>query len=133
MNDFPIKNLALGIVGGIAGGFAGGLICKFLADQGFYGVILPGALVGLGFALAARKGHFGFGAVSGVLGLLAGLLTQWKVYSDEPSFFKLVGELKDYSIVTWIMLGLGAVLAFTIGKGNTFNVPQQKYDKDSNS
>lgn len=130
MKDLPIKSLATGILGGIAGGIAGGFICKFLASQGLYGVALPGALVGLGFAFSARKRHIGLGIVSGILGLLAGLLTQWKVYSSEPSFLKLVGELKDYHFVTWIMLGIGTAMAFSIGMGNPNSARNQRFHSD---
>ena len=117
MNGVPLKQCLLGIIGGVIGGAIGLFICKWLATQGFYAVAIPGGLAGLGFGYGARHRSFVFGAVSGVLGLLAGLITQWKVYSNEPSFFKLVGELKDYSMVTWFLLGLGAVLAFSFGTG----------------
>jgi hypothetical protein len=129
MNDFPIKNFAMGIVGGIAGGIVGGFICKFLADQGFYAGMVPGALVGLGFSLAARQGHLGFGVVSGILGLLAGLITEWKIFHAEQSFFNSIVDLKDEGIVTWIMLGIGTVLAFSIGMGNKYNA--RKYSARS--
>ena len=128
MSGFPIKNFIFGVLGGITGGVVGGFICRFLADQGLYAVVIPGALVGLGFGLAAKKGHIVFGLVSGIMGLLAGLMTQWLVYSNEPSFFKLVAELKDYHVMTFILLGLGTLLAFSFGKGNTYNVRKQKFD-----
>ena len=126
MNVFPVKQLVLGTLGGLAGGAIGFFACQLLADQGLYAAVLPGALVGLGFAFAARKKHIAFGIISAILGLVAGLVTQWRVYSNEPSFFKLVGELKDYSMVTWLVLGVGTVLAFSFGMGRdhlTINEP----------
>lgn len=124
MSRFSVKNLVLGTLGGCVGGAIGGLACQLLAENGLYGVALPGALVGLGFGLASRQRHIGLGFVSGSLGLLAGLLTQWKVYSNEPSFLKLVGELKDYSVFTWIMLGVGTLMAFMFGTGSRRSPPR---------
>ena len=126
MNIFPVKQLVLGILGGLAGGAIGFFACQWLVDQSLYSVVLPGVLVGLGFAFAARKKHIAFGIISAIMGLVAGLVTEWRVYSNEPSFFKLVGELKDDSIVTWLMLGVGTVLAFSFGMGRdhlTINEP----------
>jgi hypothetical protein len=118
MSGFPIKNLLFGVAGGVVGGVVGLLLCKWLATLGpFYAVVLPGALVGLGFGFAAQKRHLVFGLLSAAMGLLAGLLTQWIVYSNESSFFNLVGQLKDYSPVTWVLLGLGVVFAFSFGLG----------------
>lgn len=121
MHPFPTARLVRGIFGGIAGGLLGGLACKLLAGQGLYAVAIPGGLVGIGFLLAARHRHIVFGFVSGLLGLLAGLLTQWQVYSNEPSFFNLVIDLKDYHSATWIMIGLGTIMAFVIGLGSPSN------------
>jgi hypothetical protein len=112
-----LKNLFLGLLGGIAGGIIGGFICKFLATQNLYTVALPGALLGLGFAWASRRRHIVFGIICGILGLLAGLLTQWLVYSNNDTFVSLLLELKDYSWVTFFMLGLGAVFGFWFGLG----------------
>jgi hypothetical protein len=128
MNDFPIKSFALGILGGILGGIVGGFICKFIADHSWYVGALPGTMVGFGFALAARKGHIAFGVISGILGLLTGLITAWQVIHPSQSFFNSILKLQDEGIVTWIMLGLGTMLAFSIAKGNTYSVPKRKID-----
>ena len=117
MNNFPVKNLILGLIGGVVGGVLGGFICELLSNNGFYAVALPGAAVGFGFAMMAKKRHIAFAVICGILGLLAGLLTQWLVYSNNETFLSLLFELKDYSIVTFIMLGLGAVCGFSIGHG----------------
>lgn len=130
MNDFPIKNFALGILGGIAGGIAGGFICKFIAGQGFYAGMIPGAMVGLGFAFAARKGHLLFGVASGILGLVTGLVTEWQVFHSDQTFFESIVQLKKEGIVTWVMLGVGTLLAFSFGKGNRYNVGQPKSNTD---
>ena len=82
-------------------------------------------MVGFGFSMAARKSHLLFGVVSGILGLLAGLVTEWQVFHSNLSFFESIVQLKDEGIVTWIMLGLGTLLAFLIGKGNSYNVSQR--------
>ena len=41
-------NWPLGIVGAVAGGVAGYFVFFWIAQQGFYAIMLPGAAVGLG-------------------------------------------------------------------------------------
>ena len=128
MSQFPFKNFASGMLGGIAGAIAGIFICKFLADQGYYAGVVPGALVGLGFSMAAKRGHLGFGVASGILGLLAGLIAEWQLFHSDDSFLHSIQDLQNEGIVTWIMLGLGTILAFSIGKGKTNNFSKRKID-----
>jgi len=120
MDSFPIKNLLLGLAGGIAGGVLGGFICQLLYQNfGIYAAAIPGATLGFGFSMLARKRHIAFAIICGLLGLLAGLLTQWLVYSDNETFLSLLQELnlENYSMVTFIFIGLGAVIAFSLGHG----------------
>jgi hypothetical protein len=118
MTPFPIKNFCFGLGGALVGGIIGGFVCQLIWDNfGAYAVAIPGAMVGLGFSLAARRRHIAFAITCGILGLLAGLLTQWLVYSDNETFLSLLIELKDYTAITFIMLGLGAICGFSIGHG----------------
>ena len=54
MSRYLISNL-LGLVGAIAGGVLGFYTFGWLSRQGFYGLIIPGAFLGLGCSLLARK------------------------------------------------------------------------------
>ena len=118
MKEFPILKLFLGIVGGIVGGAIGLYACKWLHGQGYYAIVLPGALVGLGFGYAARHCSVAFGIVSALIGFIAGLATEWTViYGGKPSLTEFLQNLKSDSPVTWILLGVGVALAYSFGVG----------------
>jgi hypothetical protein len=128
MSDLPIKNLALGLVGAIVGGAIGCFIFQWVADQGFYAPI-PGAMVGIGFSLAARKRHQIFGFICGVLGLVAGLAAEWMTFKSDKSPMEFLESLAKEPAMTWIMLVLGVVLAFSFGVGRD-SYPSQRRESE---
>src|SRR4051794_9090396 len=65
-------------VGAAGGGIVGYHIFFWLANQGFYGMMIPGAMLGLGAGLLARNPSQTRGVVLGVAGVLLGLYTEWK-------------------------------------------------------
>jgi hypothetical protein len=111
-----ISNL-LGVVGAIVGGVLGFYTFDWLRGQQFYGLIIPGALLGLGCSLLAQHRSSVRGVVCGVAALGLGLYTEWRFWpfaADESLsyFLKNVGNLKP---VTLLMVGVGALIAFWIG------------------
>ncbi len=109
--------LVLGLVGAALGGAVGYWAFGWCKQQGFYALVLPGALLGLGFGLAARKSHFGFGLISGLLALVLGLICEWKYFNSDESLFPFLKQLDQLQPVTWIMIAIGSALAFSFGKG----------------
>lgn len=116
MSKPPITSLILGIVGAVIGGIVGFFIFKWVARQGFYAPI-PGAFVGIGFGLAARRYHPMFGIISAILGLIAGLVAEWMTFRSEASLPDFVDAMRNESPITWVMIGLGVVLAYSFGAG----------------
>ncbi|MGY8748033.1 MAG: hypothetical protein ACKVHR_08250 [Pirellulales bacterium] len=112
MNDVRLKELVVGILAGGVGGAIGGLLCKVLLSYGFYSGIMPGAAVGLAFSMVCRSGGWLYAGVAGAMGLVAGLLVQWLVYSNSPTFFEFLKDLPTYSQYVWAMIVGGAVIAF---------------------
>jgi len=57
-NGCPIVGFVLGLAGAVVGAFLGYLLFVAIAGQGFYAIVLPGALAGVGCgALSGRKSN----------------------------------------------------------------------------
>ena len=57
-NGCPVVGFVLGLGGAVAGAFLGYLLFVAIAGQGFYAIVLPGALAGVGCgALSGRKSN----------------------------------------------------------------------------
>ena len=118
-NGFPVTNLVTGLIGGIVGGVIGFFAFKYLVSQGLYSLIVPGALVGLGFGFASRVRHVAFGVISAVMGLAACLVCEWKVLNPDSSFSEFLGGFKNEGVMTWVFLVLGVAAAYYFGVGRT--------------
>ena len=71
-----ISNL-LGLVGAVIGGALGFYTFGWLLGQGFYGLMIPGALLGLGCSLLAQHPSTIRGILCGLAALGLGLYTEW--------------------------------------------------------
>ena len=73
-----MKNLLAGVAGGLAGGALGYLAFIWIARQGFYALMLPGALAGFGASLFVSNRSVRRGVVCGVFALGLGLFAEWR-------------------------------------------------------
>ena len=94
-------------------GSLGYFVFFWIARQGFYGLILPGGLLGLGASVFKTKST----AVSVLCGLLAlalGLFTEWRFapFVKDGSLGYFVLHIHRLSPVTLIMIGVGAFIGF---------------------
>ena len=89
--------LARGLAGAIVGGLVGYFAFRWLSKQGFYGPMLPGALLGIGAGWAARGRSQLLGVVCGLAGLFLGVFSEWMraPFVDDPSFSFFVAHLHD--------------------------------------
>ena len=105
-----------GLGGAIVGGVLGYLAFRWLHSHGLYGIMIVGALVGLGAALATRGKSVPVGILCAVLALPAGVLSEWHVMpfiNDKSlSFF-----LANLPVSHWLFIGLGTAAAFWFGQG----------------
>jgi hypothetical protein len=106
----------LGLVGAVVGGVLGFYIFRWLLGQGFYGLMIPGALLGLGCSLLARHTSMVRGVICGVAALGLALFTDWYFTITNDSFLDFVKQGKSLSGVTLLMTVVGALIAFWVGK-----------------
>ncbi|MDA7903025.1 hypothetical protein N9B31_05125 [Mariniblastus sp.] len=123
MNSIRLKQLITGVFAGVVGGIIGGLFCKIISSYGYYSGIMPGAAVGLAFSTVCRSGGWLYAGVSGLMGLVAGLLVQWLVYSNSPTFFEFLIDFPTFGWLAWVSIGCGAVIAFFLVRPRDLRVP----------
>ncbi len=117
MNNYPLKNLLLGLVGAAIGGVVGYFLTDWAQSQGFVALVVPGGAVGLGFGLAARKRHISFGVIGAVLAAAAGFFTDWKLFENGLSISEYFQQLPKHSPIVWLMLAVGVWLGFSWAHG----------------
>jgi hypothetical protein len=116
MPRYLISNF-MGLVGATIGGVLGFYTFRWLVGQGFYGLMIPGALLGLGCSLLAQHPSPARGVVCGLAALALGLVIEWNFFPFNADgslsyFLKNVTSLKP---VTLLMIGVGAFLAYWMG------------------
>jgi hypothetical protein len=116
MSRYLISNL-LGLVGAIAGGVLGFYTFQWLLGQGFYGLIIPGAFLGLGCSLVARHPSRARGIVCAIAALALGLYTEWRFFpfAADESLSYFLKNLSNLKPVTILMIAVAAFVAFWLG------------------
>jgi hypothetical protein len=112
-----ISNL-LGAIGAAVGGAIGYLLFGWIATQGFYGIMIPGGLLGFGCGLLAWHKSELRGAACGLAAVVLGLYCEWKVFpfSKDGSLDYFIKHLDDLSLLTWIMVIVGSVIAYYLAR-----------------
>ena len=109
----------LGLLGAAVGGALGYLAFFWIAGQGFYGLVLPGAALGFGCELLSGGKSYGLGIVCGLLALVLGLLTEWRFapFVADGSLSYFLTHLGDLKAFTLMSLAAGGLFAFWFGRG----------------
>lgn len=110
-----MKQVALVLGGAMLGGLVGYFAFGWLYDQGFYGLVLPGGLLGLGAGLTTCRSRWP-SVVCGVLALGLGLFTEWRFrpFNADDSFSYLLGHLHQLKPITLLMLAAGTAIGFWV-------------------
>jgi hypothetical protein len=107
-----------GLAGGIVGGVAGYFIFYLLRQQGFYGIMIPGALLGLCACLCSGGRSQGLGLLCLVMAIGLTLFTEWHVlFSKNHTFQFFIANIHTLPSVKLVMMGLGALAAYWFGQG----------------
>ncbi len=107
-----IKNVCV-LVGAVAGGLVGYFGFLWIARQGFYALVLPGALVGVGASLFGNRST-AICVVCGLLALAIGLLAEWRFapFIRDASLGYFLTHIHQLRPITLIMIMAGACFAF---------------------
>ena len=118
-SDFFLGRLAIGLLGGVVGGAAGYFVYKWALSQGFYALAIPGAFLGFGFGLAGRRRNLTFGIICLVLAFGLSLFAEWSTFpfKADPSLWFFMTHLHLLKPLTWVMIAIGSIIAFTTGRG----------------
>jgi hypothetical protein len=117
-----ITSCFLSLVGAVTGGVLGYYIFRWIYHHGFYGMMVPGALVGLGCGLVAQHSSHIRGVICAVAALGLGLFTEWNFFPfvDDKSLGFFLKNIPALSPVTLLMIALGAFFAYWLGKDAGF-------------
>lgn len=116
---FDSVSFVRGVVGAVLGAVAGFFVFGWAFSQGFYAMMLPGAGAGFGAYLSMRRRSRAVAVVCAVIGLLAGLFTEWKnrPFAVDPSLGYFLAHVHHLRPFTLILIALGAGFAFWFGLG----------------
>ena len=108
-----MKNHLLVLAGALVGGILGHLACVWIAHQGFYALVLPGGLAGIGAAIFRSRSLL-VHLFCGTWALVVGLVTEWHLFpfladNTFPYFLTHLGSLRP---LTLLMLAVGTALGF---------------------
>jgi hypothetical protein len=119
VNQTTAKSPALAAA--VAGAVLGHFLFLWIARQGFYALALPGALAGLGAALVIRLRSLPLAAAVGVIGLVAGVFSEWRFapFIADGSLGYFLAHLQELRPVTLIFIALGGGLGFWFALGRT--------------
>jgi hypothetical protein len=108
-----------GLAGGIVGGAIGFFVFQWLAKEGMYGMMIPGAATGLGAGLAAGRRSMALGVLCALAAIGLSIFAEWAAHPflQDKSFAFFVAHLHELRSMTWIMIGLGVAFAYWLGQG----------------
>lgn len=114
-----LKNLLAGLAGGIAGGVVGYCAFIWIARQGFYALMLPGGLAGLGAGLFVSDRSVPRGVLCGVFALGLGLFAEWRFapFIKDPSLGYFLAHAAQLQPITLLMIAGGGFLGYWLALG----------------
>ena len=113
-----VSNL-LGAVGAAVGGVIGYYLFAWIATQGFYGLMIPGGLLGFGCGLLSRHHSELRGIACGLAAFVLGLYGEFRVFpfsKDPDSLDYFLRHLGDLRPLTWVMLIVGSLIAYYLAR-----------------
>jgi len=106
-----MKHTVLLFVGAAVGGFIGYMGVDWMAHHGFYAMVLPGGLLGIGAAIGKAKSILP-AILCGIAAIALGLFTEWRIFNGDDSLAFFVKHIFNLGTVTLLMIAAGAALGF---------------------
>ena len=113
-----IASNLLGLVGATAGAILGYYTFGWIYHHRFYGMMIPGAMLGLGCGLLARHPSTLRGVACAIAALGLGLFIEWRFFPfiDDPGFRYFLSNITELNTITLLMIPGGAFFAYLFGK-----------------
>jgi hypothetical protein len=110
-----VKHNLLALCGAVAGGVLGYFAFFWILTHGFYAMILPGGLVGIGAGIFRNRSVW-VAVVCGLLAVAIGVFTRYQAgpFEEDDSFAYFLAHLHQLSSVTLLMIGVGSFIAFWV-------------------
>ena len=110
-----MKYNLLALAAALAGGALGYFAFFWIARQGFYALVLPGGLLGLGAGVVLNRSIV-VAVVCGVGATALGVFTeyQFRPFIKDDSFAYFLSHVFDLQPITLIMIALGGFVGFWI-------------------
>jgi hypothetical protein len=117
MPRYLVSNL-LGALGAVVGGALGFYIFRWFYSYGFYGLMIPGGLLGAGCGLLARHPSQIRGVVCGIAAASFELFTEWwfRPFKADESISYFLAHLSSLTSTTWVMVVVGAIIAYWLAR-----------------
>ena len=114
-----LKNLLAGLAGALAGGVVGYVAFIWIARQGFYALMLPGATAGLGASVLARDRSVLRGVICGLFAVGLGLFAEWRFapFIKDDSLAYFLAHIAELRPITLLMIAVGAVFGYGLALG----------------
>ncbi len=108
-----MKNNILALIAAMIGGIAGYFGFFWITRQGFYALVVPGGLIGLG-ASYFKPRSIVVCVVCGLLALALGLYTEWvwRPFAKDASLGYFLANVHHLNPITLIMITAGTALGF---------------------
>jgi hypothetical protein len=90
-----------------------------MARQGFYALVLPGALVGIGAGMVLKERSVPLMVICGLMGLGFGIFSEWRFgpFMVDKSFGYFIRHLPDLLPLTKLMLAMCGVCGAYFARG----------------
>jgi hypothetical protein len=110
-----MKSALIAIAGAVIGGTLGHFAFGWILSKGYYGMILPGGLLGLGAGFGKTRSVW-FAIGFGLAAVCLGLFTEWRYlpWVKDASLGHFLRHVTDLSPVTLLMIAAGGILGFWI-------------------
>ena len=107
-----IRNLVLGSTGAVLGAVTGYLVFFWIVRQGFYALVAPGALLGIGAGLLVKNKSIPRALICTVAALALGLFVEWRFrpFRQDPGLGYFLAHVYQLQPITMLMIVAGAAL-----------------------
>jgi hypothetical protein len=120
MNDTAkLRGALLSVACAVAGGVLGYFAFVWIARQGFYALMLPGGLAGLGASVLAKDRSVPRAVICGLFALGLGLVAEWKFapFIADSSLGYFLAHVHQLRPITLLMIAGGAFLGYWLALG----------------